>query len=70
MLGIKLEIVVEKEPVPAPICTLFVDEMVGIVVVDHTTPLDVTDEPPSEATFTVIPDVQDVSDTIWLITIG
>lgn len=62
--------VVEKEPIPAPICTLLGDEMVGLGVVDHTTPFEVTDEPPSEVTFTVIPHVQDVSDTIWLLTIG
>jgi hypothetical protein len=54
----------EKEPIPAPFSILFGDEAVGIGLVDQITPLEVTGEPPSDVTFTVIPDVQDVRDTI------
>jgi hypothetical protein len=64
VLGAKLGIVMEKEPIPSPFSILFVDEAVGIGLVDQITPLEVTGEPPSDVTFTVIPDVQDVRDTI------
>ncbi len=38
-------------PVPAPLLVFVVKDMVGFVLVDHTTPLVVTAEPPSELTF-------------------
>ena len=38
-------------PVPVPLLVFVVKDMVGFVLVDHTTPLVVTDEPPSEVIF-------------------
>ena len=40
-----------KLPVPDPLLVFDVKEMVGFVLVDHTTPLAVTGEPPSDVTF-------------------
>jgi hypothetical protein len=69
VFGARFGKVVENEPFPFPSIT-FEDVMVGLGLVDHTTPLDVTGEPPSSDTFTVILAVHDVRDTIWLLTIG
>ena len=38
-------------PVPVPLLVFVVKDMVGFVLVDHTTPLVVTAEPPSEVIF-------------------
>jgi hypothetical protein len=40
-----------KLPVPEPSLLFVLKEIVGLVLVDHTTPLEVTTEPPSELTF-------------------
>jgi hypothetical protein len=40
-----------KLPVPDPSLVFVVKEIVGLVLVDHTTPLKVTVAPPSELTF-------------------
>jgi hypothetical protein len=40
-----------KVPVPEPLLVFVVKDMVGFVFVDHTTPLVVTAEPPSEVIF-------------------
>ena len=38
-------------PVPVPLLVFVVKDMVGFVLVDHTTPLEVIAEPPSELIF-------------------
>ncbi len=40
-----------KLPIPDPSLVFVVKEIVGFVLVDHTTPLEVTAAPPSELTF-------------------
>ena len=40
-----------KLPIPDPSLVFVVKEIVGLVLVDHTTPLKVTVAPPSELTF-------------------
>jgi hypothetical protein len=40
-----------KVPVPEPLFVFVVKDMVGFALVDHTTPLVVTAEPPSEEIF-------------------
>ena len=40
-----------KLPVPEPSLVFVLKEIVGFVLVDHTTPLEVTAEPPSELIF-------------------
>ena len=52
-------ILLVKAPVPVPLLVLVVSEMVGFVDVDQTTPLTVTEEPPSDVILP--PDIADVS---------
>ena len=40
-----------KVPVPEPSLVFVLKEIVGVELVDHTTPLEVTAEPPSEVIF-------------------
>ena len=47
VLGVRLVKEDEKEPVPVPSVVLVVKEIVGLVLVDQTTPLAVIDAPPS-----------------------
>jgi hypothetical protein len=56
-----------KVPIPVPLLVFVVKDMVGFVLVDHTTPLVVTAEPPSELIFPpevavvdVIAEIEDV----------
>ena len=48
VLGVKLVKKDEKEPVPIPSDVLVVRAMVGLVLVDQTTPLAVMEAPPSD----------------------
>ena len=49
-----------KLPVPVPLLVFVVKDMVGFALVDHTTPLEVTTEPPSELIFPPEIDAVDV----------
>ena len=56
-----------KLPVPVPLLVFVVKDMLGLALVDHTTPLEVTAAPPSELTFPpviavveVIAEIEDV----------
>jgi hypothetical protein len=42
-----------KDPIPEPLLVFVVKDMVGFGLVDHTTPLAVTAEPPSEVIFPI-----------------
>ena len=60
-----------KVPIPVPLLVFVVKDMVGFELVDHTTPLAVTAEPPSELIFP--PDVavlvvMELADTV--LTVG
>ena len=50
-----------KLPVPVPLLVFVVKDMVGFALVDHTTPLEVTTEPPSEL---IVPPEIDAVDVI------
>ena len=50
-----------KLPVPVPLLVFVVKDMVGFALVDHTTPLEVTAEPPSEL---IVPPEIDAVDVI------
>jgi hypothetical protein len=54
-----------KLPVPEPSLVFVLKEMVGVGLVDHTTPLEVTAAPPSEL---IVPPDDDVVGVIELIT--
>ena len=67
VLGVKLVKEDEKEPVPVPFDVFVVKIIVGLVLVDQTTPLAVMEAPPSAvimppevAVVVVIPDILDV----------
>ena len=67
VLGVRLVKEDEKEPVPVPFDVFVVKIIVGLVLVDQTTPLAVMDVPPSAvilppevAEVVVIPDILDV----------
>ena len=54
-------------PIPVPLLVFVVNDMVGFVLVDHITPLEITAEPPSELIFPpevavvdVIAEIEDV----------
>jgi hypothetical protein len=51
VLGERLERKEEKLPIPTPLLVLVLNETVGSGLVDHTTPLEVTGNPPSEVMF-------------------
>ena len=51
VLGVRLVKKDEKEPVPVPSDVLVFRAMVGLVLVDQTTPLAVMDAPPSDVIF-------------------
>ena len=51
VLGVRLVKKDEKEPVPIPSDVLVVRAIVGLVLVDQTTPLAVMDAPPSDVIF-------------------
>ena len=56
-----------KLPVPVPSFVLVLKEIVGVGLVDHTTPLEVTAEPPSELTFppdVAVVVVMELADTV------
>ena len=57
-MGVRLVKVDEKEPVPVPSDVLVVKAMVGLVLVDQTTPLAVMEAPPSAVILP--PDVAEV----------
>ena len=67
VFGVKLVKVEEKEPMPVPFDVFVVKVIVGLVLVDQTTPLAVMEAPPSAvmlppevAVVVVIPDKLDV----------
>jgi hypothetical protein len=56
-----------KVPVPVPLIVFVVKDMVGLALVDHTTPLAVTTEPPSELIFppeVAVVVVMELADTV------
>ncbi len=57
-MGVRLVKLEEKEPAPVPFDVLVVRVIVGLVLVDQTTPLAVMEAPPSEVIFP--PDVDEV----------
>ena len=60
-----------KVPIPVPLLVFVVKDMVGFVLVDHTTPLVVTAEPPSELIFPPEIEVVDVvAEIVNVVTVG
>ena len=59
VLGVRLVKDDVKEPVPVPLDVFVVRVMVGLVLVDQTTPLAVMEAPPSEVIFP--PDVDEAA---------
>jgi len=54
-----------------PLLVFVVKDMVGFALVDHTTPLEVTAEPPSKLTFPPEIDVVDVvAEIVIVVTVG
>jgi hypothetical protein len=60
-----------KVPIPVPLLVFVVKDMVGLALVDHTTPLVVTAEPPSELIFPPeIDAVDDIAEIEDVVTVG